>query len=212
MNDFQVVTEEVIKTQKLRYWILFLTSIIIISVGVFIEFFFHASQDFFLRVVLPLIVSEIGIAIGIALVIIFTIERDSRAQHFRDSDEVIGKIADNVFRAIYKRYISEKVFTEVEQSFLYSSILRRNYEIDYAIAYKDPDKSNSSEYLECIVSTSYKLVNVTKKSVTHAIEIHLEISVDGAQEKQMGFKPIMVNGNLLDVSDDDIETTHCQKY
>ncbi len=61
---------------------------------------------------------ELGVAGVIALILVFTIEKFTRQRHEKAANTLVEKINNNLFHAIYKRYIPEEVFSEVEKSLL----------------------------------------------------------------------------------------------
>lgn len=115
---------------------------------------------------------EIGIAFIISLIVIFTIERFQRNHQNEFLEEITDQTNENVFRAIYKRFIPEAVFKEIEDSLLSAHVFRTKHEIQYSIK-KFPNREHQHHVL-CEAVSSYTLKNMTGSVVKQHIVMQLE--------------------------------------
>jgi len=125
-----------------------------IAVFLFGVVFIAVSKIFDLGL-LSVMLKELGFALIIAIILIFTVERVSRKNHEEAADRLVEKINKNLFNAIYKRYIPNEVFAEVEAALLKSDVLRDKYEVNYALAeidhkqFPNLEESDIDTHLHC---------------------------------------------------------------
>lgn len=160
----------------------------------------------------PIFVSELGIAGLVALIIIFTIEKFSRQRHLDAADRLMEDINSDLFHAIFKRYIPDPVFNEVEKCLFCSEVLRKNYEVSYELAFINGDEIDDGyeqfdldKYLWCNVGSNYRLKNLTDGDITIPIEMQLELPIDTKLHGLLKFTELWVNGE--EVKDLKIEKT-----
>jgi hypothetical protein len=99
---------------------------------------------------------ELGFAGVVSVILIFTIEKFSRERHKLAAETLLDRINQDLFRAIYKRYIPEAVFEEVEKCIMMGSVYRESHELDYTIdAFaEDVDAELSASSFHCTAQTS----------------------------------------------------------
>lgn len=146
-----------------------------------------------------ILLKEVGIAILIAVVLIMTIEKFSHKKKEIDLEEETEKnrleliekenqnkiflenCTTNVLQSVYKRYIPESTFVEVERCLLRGHCSRTDYLIDYTIRdfnQEDVDKYNnngSGEHFIVDVYSSYTLINMLDEEVKTDVFFGLEV-------------------------------------
>ena len=103
-----------IKILTLKNSVTFLVSVIMIIAGVYANHIFKDYGFFFYKVI-PVFLSEIGIAGLIAMFLIYTIEKHNKDIERQELKEMTEAIHVNVLESIYKRYIPLRVFTEIDK-------------------------------------------------------------------------------------------------
>jgi hypothetical protein len=119
---------------------------------------------------------ELGTAILIAMILVFTVERFTRERHEKAADDMMMNINKNLFNAIFKRYIPERVFEQVEKCVMESKVYRHEHELDYVIEkfgakYSDDLQKN---FFKCTAHTRYQIENLLDQQITHNVFIRLE--------------------------------------
>lgn len=148
---------------------------------------------------------EVGFAGIISLIVIFTIERFSRSRHERAAHALVEKMNNDLFHAIYKRYIPEEVFVEVEKCLMQSGVFRRGHDVNYTIQNIDEDDVDvdCNMHVKCLAQSRYILHNITKREVSHPVILMLERPVDPKWDNHCKIKSVKINGVKL--SDKEIE-------
>lgn len=137
---------------------------------------------------------EVGFALVVSVVLIFTIERFTRERHQAAADELMETINKNLFYAIYKRYIPEKVFEEIEKSVMESDVIRCKHELDYTIMTLESEPSG--DYVNCLAQTSYELHSVVDAKINHNVVVRLEVPVDRQWTTGCYIEEIKVDGKI----------------
>lgn len=171
------------------YLVVFLISALLLFFSHVIE---HKAWSLFIQ--------ELGFAGIIALILIFTIEKFSRARHQRAADNLVREINENLFHAIYERYIPAEAFAEVEKTLLKAKVFRRNHEVTYTLT-NLPDKSSGVEcerHVECLAQSSYILENITSGEVEHEVTLNLEMPIDKGWIEYLKIRQVVINKAQLD--------------
>ncbi len=124
---------------------------------------------------------EVGFAGLVALALVFSIEKFSRKQHEEAAHQLMESINNNIFKAIYHRYIPPSVFQEVEDCLLNCDVVRKGYTIEYTLSHltkEQEQKSTHGDHLSCDIFTKYRLVNVKKTKITQTIMFAIETPID----------------------------------
>lgn len=139
---------------------------------------------------------ELGFAGVVSVILIFTIEKFSRERHKLAAEALLERINQDLFRAIYKRYIPEAVFEEVEKCVMMGSVYRESHELDYTIdtfaADVDPELKASS--YQCTAQTSYKLRNLLDQDARHMVTVLLERPLDTRHDAWCTVNEVCING------------------
>lgn len=119
---------------------------------------------------------DLGMAGFIALIIIFTIEKFTRERNNAAADRLIEKINGNLFRAIYRRYVPDEVFVEVEESLMFSSVFRTGHEVYYSIQVVDEpiDGIDCTKYVQCEARSNYMIKNLSDGPIHHDVVMTIE--------------------------------------
>jgi len=172
---------------NIRYIVLVIISIALLSISHTI------NESEFLR----LLLLELGIAGIIALILIFTIEKITKEEREKATKSQIQDITENLFNAIFKRYIPDSVFSEVERCLFSSDVVRTNYRVDYDIGdisqinnFPDDDKQN---YLACSIRTSFDLKNISDKEIEYDVRSFIELPMDEKLQKFVNFQSFSVD-------------------
>ena len=188
---------------------------ILIATGIWLTYKFKGESDIFYSKIVPFFVSELGIAVIIALIIIFTVERFSRNRHEEAAFELIKGINKNLFRAVYDRYIPDSVFKEVESCLLKAKVVRTKYEIDYDLSYiSEADllehqipREVFQDYLCCNINTSYSVTNITDSSIKQDIVLKIEQPVDETTHNLIHISKVKIGGTLYSKEYIDVNVT-----
>ena len=142
---------------------------------------------------------ELGFAGVVSVILIFTIEKFSRERHKLAAETLLDRINQDLFRAIYKRYIPEAVFEEVEKCIMMGSVYRESHELDYTIdAFaEDVDAELSASSFHCTAQTSYKLRNLLDQDVRHTVTILLERPLEARYDAWCTVNEVCINGAPL---------------
>lgn len=152
---------------------------------------------------LTIMLKELGFALIIAIILIFTVERVSRQKHEEAADRLVEKINKNLFNAIYKRYIPNEVFAEVEAALLKSDVLRDKYEINYALAEIDhknfPNlrEDDLKNHLQCTLLSSFNIQNITSKTIDYTVALHLEVPIEERLREYVKISEMEIDGVAL---------------
>ena len=142
---------------------------------------------------------ELGFAGIIAVILIFTIEAFNRERHQISADTLLEKINTDLFRAIYKRYIPEKVFEEVEKCVMRCNVFRSDHALDYTIdtfTNATPD-TIKNDYFHCTAQTAYKLSNLLEQKASHEVIVQIELPIDKALCEYCKIEEVKIDGRSL---------------
>lgn len=152
---------------------------------------------------ITIMLKELGFALIIAIILIFTVERVSRKNHEEAADRLVEKINKNLFNAIYKRYIPNEVFAEVEAALLKSDVLRDKYEVNYALSeidhrqFPDLERSDIETHLHCTLLSSFNIQNITSKAIDYTVALHLEVPIEKRLRKHVEICEMEIDGASL---------------
>lgn len=138
------------------------------------------------------IFKEAGFALIVALFLVATIERFTRERHEAAAEATMNEINRHLFYAIFKRYIPEKVFEEVERSVMEANVFRTAHQLNYTIEARGVDK------VTCIAQTSYQLESVLDEAALHNIVISLEMPIEVADRAGCYIEKLEVGNVVLD--------------
>ena len=190
--------ENTIKVFTLKNSFFLLCSILLIIIGVYAHYYFKDSEYFFLSKVVPVFLSEVGIAVIIAIFLIYTIEKHNKDIERQELKEITEQIHVNVLESIYKRYIPPKVFEEIDKCLLRAMLYRSKLKIHYTIKKVDSNldqKIDSEEHVICDVYTTYHLKNTTSTPLDDVIPIYIEKPFDSAWDDKVGVNSLIVTRN-----------------
>lgn len=124
---------------------------------------------------------EIGMAMVIAICLVVTIERLSRAEHKEAAEKLIDNIAKDIFKAVYNRYIPKELFAEVEKCLLNSDVKRDKYQLIYELRELEPSEllmlniPSDNDYIVSDLFSSYELINITDVEIEKELAFIIEI-------------------------------------
>ena len=136
---------------------------------------------------------EVGFALIVAIFLVFTIEKFTREHHQAAADELMQKTHKNLFHAIYKRYIPEKIFEEIEKSVMESDVMRSRYELDYTIE----QHHSRGDLVTCTAQSSYILESVVDAPVEYRIVIQLELPIEKEFHQECSIDELMIDGKPI---------------
>lgn len=162
-----------------------ITSFALILIGIIIKLSYKADPSFFSDLS-AFFFGEFGVALFIAVFLVFTIEHFSRQRHEKAAKKLLYDVSDDLFHAVYHRYVPPLIFSEVEKCLLTSRVYRTNYEIDYALNYITDEeaerhgitKEDQNTHLCVSVYSEYTLKNTTKRPEKTPVEAHFELPID----------------------------------
>lgn len=121
----------------------------------------------------------------IATILIYTVELSSRRRQLKASARITNKISEDVFRAIYNRYVPDSIFREVEECLLMSNIYREDFCIDVKLSPLTREqcptaslRNNAEKYYLLHSHTTYKLINTKDLNITHKIKTLVELPLN----------------------------------
>lgn len=190
------------------YLLIFVTSILFLVFGILLAKIWKDDPDFVFQKLIPLTVSELGVAGLIAIILISTIEKFSRKRHeeatekmheefYTVTEEMHKEINNNVFRAVYKRNINEKILQEVERSLFNSKVQREKYTIFYTLEHIDKKldaKTDEFEHLLVTTRSTYIIQNISNGPVEHAIQSNFELPIDDRWLEMVNFTKLTITG------------------
>ena len=186
---------------KFIYLSLFLASLFLLTIS-------HYLKE---RPLFEALTLELGIAGIIALILIFTFEKVTKTEREEATEKQIQDITQNLFNAIFKRYIPDSVFSEVERSLFTSDVIRTNYNVDYHISdvdeIKDFPSQDTSNHLRCSITSSYDLKNITDKEIEHTIKGFIELPIDESLQKFVKFTEFSVDNEVQNIDTKDNTNT-----
>lgn len=149
--------------------------------------------------VVTVLAKEIGFAAIVSLFLVGTIETFSRERHRLAAEELLMKINKDLFLAIYKRYVPEKVFEEVEKCVMLCSVYRTCHELDYTIDDFPNGTTNElkNNYFQCTAQTNYKLANVLDQATQHDVMVIIERPIDSRFDGLCIFNELTIGGLAL---------------
>ncbi len=120
---------------------------------------------------------EVGMAMIIAIMLVYSIESVTRKKHEKAASQWQDEANKNFFKSVYKRYIPEAVFSEVEACLLSSKVCREKYQISYLLRPMNAQEKNqaSNEHFIAEVKSSYTLRNTVDTDITHTLIANLEV-------------------------------------
>lgn len=181
---------------KLVYLIVLLVSLLLILLGVI----YH--EDW--KVAAPFL-KEVGYAGLISIIVIFTIEKFSRESHKVAAEKIANDMITNLFHAVYKRYIPDAVFSEVEKCLMHSNVFRRRHEVNYTIkSIKDGDGDgvgDCNKHVKCWAQSSYILENVSNQDIEHTVLLKLERPIEAKWDEQCKILSVTINDTEISEAD-----------
>lgn len=189
--------ESPIKVFTLKNTVIFLLSILFIIAGVYANYQFKNCSFFFSKVI-PVLLSEVGVAGLIAIFLIYTIEKHNKDVERKEYKEMAEALHVNVLESIYKRYIPPRVFTEIDKCLFMAKLYRSKLKIHYTIKKVDSDlddKIDSAEHVVCDAFITYHLKNTTSKPLKEVIPIYIEKPFDSAWSDKVGVNSLVVTRN-----------------
>lgn len=146
---------------------------------------------------------EVGFAGIISLIVIFTVESFSRKRHVKAANILVESINRNLFYAIYKRYVPDAVFVEVEKCLMHSGVFRRGHEVNYTIENieEDADGVDCNKHVKCLAQSRYTLHNVTEGEIVHPVVLTLERPIDPKWDSYCKIISVKLNNTELTSAD-----------
>lgn len=153
------------------------------------------------------ILHEVGMALIIAVVLIYTIDGISKKKHETIAQEFTEKLNKDIFHAIYKRYIPSVVFEEIERCVLGAHVIRENYCVSYTIQplTNAPAGVPCNKYVSCLAQSNYTIRNLTDSTVKHSVCLFLERPIDKQLSSFVKINEFRINNELLT---DDVIAKH----
>lgn len=188
----KIMHKKELNRDHLRYLLTLLSGIILVFVSNIIPdgWPFHFSG----------FVKELGFALVIAGILIFTIEKYTRDRHKKDLEITIKEINENLYQAIFKRHIPESILREVEKSLLCANVFRTNYDVTYTLIPVDPVEDAAMDpqmHLRCTTQSVYTIKNITNNPITHYIKAAYEYPVDENWKKEVSVVDVTIDGKNL---------------
>lgn len=168
---------------QLVYFLMFLAGVLLIMI----------AYQFIKEGIFFYLAKEVGFALIVAIFLVFTIEKFTREHHQAAADELMEKTHKNLFHAIYKRYIPERVFEEVEKSLMESDVVRSRHELDYTIE----ARADRPDLVTCTAQTSYELSSVVDAPVTHKIVVRLELPIEEHFHQECSIDELRIGNAVL---------------
>lgn len=125
-----------------------------------------------------LLSKEIGMALMIAIIVVYAVELITRHKHEERAEQSINSIKQNIFQGVFSRYIPESVFKEVEDCLLYSNLSRTDYKIQVNLAPLDLQQESppkSEEHYIAEYYSSYELVNNSEQDIKEMVRFDVEV-------------------------------------
>jgi len=177
-----------LKMPKIYLWLLIVS--VILFVPVYIPWVVGWSNDSFLA-----FLHDLGASGLVAFVLILTVEKVSKDRMRREAADrdhqralevrkATDDIKENLFRAIYNRYVPEELFAQVEKVMFEEPVYRTNYSVSYYIENFKGDALNGltkelvQKYVQCTAASEYTLTNTSSQPIRYQSKTHLELPLD----------------------------------
>lgn len=212
--------------ERHEYFIAGFVCIAATGLGITLEAVFKSNESIWLNKVIPFLILELGIAIGIALIVILTLERTTRAREAAATRRAVDDIKENLFKAVYGRSIPNSIFAEVERCLLLTNVVRSNYEVTYHLEHLNASEIGHDlkrkghhfpDHILCKINSYYKLTNTTDMKIDQELCTFLELPpnpllheyicieecyIGGVQQSQEAIK------DCMSVNDDSDQAVH----
>ena len=176
------------------YLVVLLTSCLLFFVG-------HlAGQHYGATHFSAIFLKELAFAGVIALILIVTIERFNRRRHELAADALVKRISDNLFHAIYERYVPPAVFKEVEKALLRANVFRQEHKVYYTLDILDDPVlvgPPCGKYIRCKAQASYPLTNITGIPIVHPVKLNIERPPEREFIEHCKIVKVEINGRSL---------------
>jgi hypothetical protein len=136
---------------------------------------------------------ELGFAGIIAVVVIFTVERSSKARQAEFVEELISKSNKSLFYAIFNRRLPDAIFKQVEKTILSSNVCRREYELDYELT----ELQENPNLLKAKFRSRYVLINTTGSELKHEVVVAIEKPIDVKLSAYCGVLSLRIDGREI---------------
>lgn len=134
---------------------------------------YHYINDGDVSKTILLLVKEIGMAILIAVALVIIFEKDNEKHRLVFMRHSLA----NLFAAVYQRRVQPSVFSEVEKSLLFRSVVTSDVDIDFSLEnLTDSEKKElGGDYVKMVIVQSFTLTNATDSFIENE-KIHFSIN------------------------------------
>lgn len=175
------------------HW-LYIATLLAGVILLFAHTIFHDETSLLLK-----LAHELGIALIIAVVLIYTIDGISKKKHELVAQSFTEALNKDIFHAVYKRYIPSVVFEEVERCVLGSKVIREAYRVSYTIEPLNPAPMGMpcNKYVRCVAQSSYTIRNLTDLTIKQDVTVNLERPLDAQLESLVKIDSFSIDGISL---------------
>lgn len=155
-----------------------------------------------------LLLKELGFALMIAVVLIFSVDRFTRQRHERDVNQWLALVSNDLFRAVLQRSTPENLYREVEKSLFYRDYFRRDTAIAYTLRkFSAPDgevpDAKKERFRKCNVHFHYTVVNVNQanRNIVYPLTLVLDVLDDPDLSRFNKIIAVEVNGRAIPIDE-----------
>lgn len=136
----------------------------------------------FIVTILTLFFKETGVAMMIASVLGWTVEKTHKKKLNQEFMEYQNSISKDVMSAIFRKFVPEEIFTQIKESVLGHPTIKRSTKMVYELKEVVPSEFTGqnldfTNILQCEMTTSYKLVNLSDR-IVEDFEVRCGITCD----------------------------------
>lgn len=166
------------------FWKSFLWGAAFIAIAIIVKLSTNQPTSDFISWT-TLFIKELGFAFLIGSIISVGIEEVARYEHNKLVKTQMEKLNQNVIEAVYSRDFPNEIFQHIENAILNKPYLRDNLEVTFIIDYIDPSDKYLRDYAPVLIkiASSYKQINLSRESKSHAPEVFIEKPWDGDLEE-----------------------------
>lgn len=141
------------------------------------------------------IVKDVGIAFIVSVVVLYVIEISTHKKRELAAEKLARKMNEDVFKAVYHKYIPPIIFNEVERCLMGSGVIRSEYRVTYALR-KSKDELLKNHYL-CTLRSRYMLKNIAGGPVDEIVRARLELPITKELHTFVKFTKVIIGEREL---------------
>ncbi|MCT6698369.1 hypothetical protein [Rheinheimera sp. 4Y26] len=185
----------------LLFCALFIIGFLLIAVYQYFQPETNVSHEWYFKYLL-IFLKEAGIALMIASVLAFTVESINKKKQIEEIRVFNSEVSRNVLEAVYRTIVPESIFEEIKRSTLEQCLLKKKSKLEYHLSHTKecitlipPDLKGN--VLQCEVTTSYVLENISENDKQHTVIYELSCDLDSRLAAHMVMNQVIIGDKSL---------------